>query len=708
MGQSCFSNIAMFCFVSFFTGLPFSAGQDVPAANTTPTVENTYESESPESLKIKVSVNEVRLDVVVLDKKTRNPITDLSAANFEVFQDNKRQDVLTGVYIDSQSDAVLQPTQSKTVRENARNFSPVSAPTINLKKKDVRRTIIFVIDDLSMSFENGYYAKMALRNFVEKQMQPDDMVAIIKTSYGNSALQMFISDKREALARINSIHLEIVPRIFTVFDGQLFTLSYSLRALKDMPGRKILIMMSANMTVPETYYERFNRLTDDALRAGVVVNFLNITGLNYSIDLNRGALFLFGADASLGFQRDRDDMFITAARKAANITHAGLSVDNPLPIKTGGVTINESNFFLEGIGRETESLMNGYYLISYTPPPDTFNEQGKKVNYRRLKVRVNRKNTVVYTRDGFFGKLESETDAEATEQDPLIEAIYSPFRSTDLSVDIASGYTKDAKGGYFVHSWIHIDPKDVKIVEMEDGKARIDLEAVCLTSDVNGNIADSKRVEFSFSVFDTDWYKKHGIRFSMLLPVKKPGPYYVRISIKDAGSGKLGSAYQFLEIPDLNKKGLELSNVFIVNNAEELKLLTSVAEEEIEEGLFFPVFQAEEMRNPALRTYSRGDRINALTMLYNAGGKAASGSSEIEVQYVLYRNGKELRRFPSALFKPPAAGNADGIPVLQGFTLGADISPGDYVLQLIATDKKNSKKQEGIAIKALGFTVTEK
>ena len=625
------------CVGLLFLCLSLSAGQDVPAAETIQVVKNASDSELVESLKIKVSVNEVRLDVVVLDKKTGNPITGLTVADFEVYQDKKRQNVLAGVYIDSQSDAALQSTQSKNVRKNARNLPPVTAPTINLKKEDVRRTIVFVIDDLSMSFEDGYYAKMALRNFVEKQMQPGDMVAIIRTGYGNSALQMFISDKREALARINSMRLEIVPMPYNIYDGQLSTLSYSFRALKDMPGRKILIMMSADMTVPDIYYERFNRLTNDALRAGVVVNFLNITGLNYSIDQNRDNFFLFGADASLSLQRDMNDLIKYNAispslQKAFNTTAKSLYVENPLPVKTGGVAIKDSNFFLEGIGRETESLMKGYYLISYTPPPDTFKEQGKKVDYRRLKVRVNRKNTVVYTRDGFFGKLESETDAETTKQDPLIEAIYSPFRSTDLSVDITSGYTKDAKGGYFVRSWIHIDPKDVKIVEIEDGKARIDLEAVCLTSDVNGNIADSKRVEFSLSVFNTDWYKKHGIRFSMLLPVKKPGPYYVRISIKDAGSGKLGSAYQFLEIPDLKKKGLELSNVFIVSNAEELKWLASAATEEIEEGLFFPVFQEKEVRSPALRTYSRGDRLNALTMLYNADNKAAPASSEIEVQ----------------------------------------------------------------------------
>jgi hypothetical protein len=278
---------------------------------------------------------------------------------------------------------------------------------------------------------------------------------------------------------------------------------------------------------------------------------------------------------------------------------------------------------------------------------------------------------------------------------------------------MASGYVRNAKSEYLIGSWVHIDPKDVKIVETEGGGARIDLETLFLTSDINGYVQDLKYLTHTYEIGHENrdetiaWIQRHGIRFAMLLPVKKPGSYYVRSAVKDIESGNIGSAYQFIEIPDLNKKGLELSSVFVVSNEEDMKWLASAAAEKIEEGLFFPVFQAEEMHSPALRTYSRGDRLNALAMLYNADDKAATGSSEIEVQYILYRNGEEFRLFPPALVKPSDAGNAVGIPVLQGFTLGADIPSGDYALQLIAIDKNNSKKQEGIAIKTLGFTVAE-
>jgi hypothetical protein len=62
------------CFLFFLPGLsPFSVGQGISAAIATPAAENT--SEPTEPLQIKLSVDEVRLDVVVLDKKG-NPITD--------------------------------------------------------------------------------------------------------------------------------------------------------------------------------------------------------------------------------------------------------------------------------------------------------------------------------------------------------------------------------------------------------------------------------------------------------------------------------------------------------------------------------------------------------------------------------------------------------------------------------------------------------
>jgi len=214
-------------------------------------------------------------------------------------------------------------------------------------------------------------------------------------------------------------------------------------------------------------------------------------------------------------------------------------------------------------------------------------------------------------------------------------------------------------------------------------------------------------VEFTLSKTSVDWVRKHGLRFSMLLPVKKPGSYYVRVSIQDTASGKVGSAYQFLEIQDTGKKGLALSNMFMITSEDDLEWMRSDAVKGNSEGVFFPMVQEEEIRSPALRTFKSGDILNTLVMLYNADAKAIA-RSEIEVQTVLYKDGKELFRGNPAAITPNDVNSSDNsVPLLRRFTLSSDMTPGDYVLHLVAIDKKNSKKQEGVAVQVLGFTVIE-
>ena len=358
--------------------------------------------------------------------------------------------------------------------------------------------------------------------------------------------------------------------------------------------------------------------------------------------------------------------------------------------------------------------MKGYYLISYEPPPNTFTLGGKEV-FNQLKVNVKRKNVRVHTRDGFYSSLENEKDAALPAEHSLQNAIFSPFLNADINVNMAAGYVRDKKAGYIIHSWLHLEPKDIKIAETEDGGARIDLEMVCLTSDINGYVHDFKHVAHTYRIKPENkseniaWIAKHGIRFSLLLPVKKPGSYYVHTAVQDTESGKVGSAYQFVEIPDLDKKGLALSNVFMIAGVEDFKWLLYDAVKETEEGLFFPVFQEEETRSPALRTYVSGDKLQTMAILYNADEKAIA-DAEIEMQSVLYRDGKEFLRGEPRPIKPASQGgvvNPNGFPILQALTIGPNFTPGEYVLQLIATDKKNSKKQEGIATQALSFTVVE-
>jgi len=500
----------------------------------------------------------------------------------------------------------------------------------------------------------------------------------------------------------------------TAIYNQRRTLDHSLRVLKDMPGRKILNMLAPFGVVS------LQETADEALRAGVVINFLDIEGLqNFYANASvwQAASFNSGAYTQEMLEQKLQakpllppvGMVSPSLFSAPNMFVGGdwrpNPLRHPLPALTGGLSIVNSNFFLDGVGRDVEGIMRGYYLVSYEPPPNTF-EAGDA--FRSLRVRVNRRGATVHTRSGFFGRLESNIEIPPKEH-PLNEALYSPFQATDLNVNIAAGYVHDAEAGYIVRSWIHIDPRDMKFVEMQDGGARIEIEALCVTSDIKGDVHDSRRVYFTLSNIKTPehlaWIQKHGIRFSMALPVKEPGPYYVRVSVQDKETGRIGSAYQFLEIPDLGKKGLTLSNIFMITSADDLNWLSSDVKKEIAaEGVFLPVFQGEEVRTPTLRMYKPGDNLQTLAMLYNANAGSIS-RSEIEMQSVLYKDGREYMRGKPVPIAMDGAAAPNNIPILQKMTIGSDMPPGDYVLQITVTDRRNSRRQEGNASQAISFTV---
>jgi len=94
-------------------------------------------------------------------------------------------------------------------------------------------------------------------------------------------------------------------------------------------------------------------------------------------------------------------------------------------------------------------------------------------------------------------------------------------------------------------------------------------------------------------------------------------------------------------------------------------------------------------------------------MLYNADAKAID-RSEIETQGILYKDGEEFMRSKPVPITSDKADDTGGIPILDILTVGANMPPGDYILQRVATDKKNGRSNEVAAFQTLGFRVVEK
>ncbi len=666
---------------------------------------------------IRVGVEEVRLDAVVVDKNGRQ-ITDLTAEDFEIYQDGQPQRIISSTYIAAHQ---VQPGNKIVSSRDSEKIPPV--PTPALTREAVRRTIVFLVDDLSMSFADLSNARMALQKFVETQMRPDDLIAIMQTKGLNAGLQIFSSDKRQLLARIGNLRWNSIrrPDGYPIGIPQILSLAYSIRALQDMPGRKFLLLLSTQVMLPDGVSDdaAFNGLADAALRAGVVIHTLDILGVvNDSFiqqitenpvtrEIIKKVDLLDAETRPLTDTTGRE--FDARFGPTAGEVRLGQSRvrdrNRPFPLsqKSGGFFLTGNNFFVNGIGA-IEEEMKGYYLLSYAPPTNTF-KLDRPIAYHKLKIKVKRSGTEVRTRDGFFGAAGS-LGAPDRDLNPLMEAMFSPFRYNDLKINLAAGFIDDPQKGYLLRAWLHVDGQLLRTINEKDGGHSISLEAVATTSDVIDLVQDSGNTRIGFRVNnkDIEWIKENGIKFSLSLPAKKPGAYYVRVAVKDQASGAIGSAYQYVEIPDLAKDGLSLSSIFIINRDEDAAWIQSggIDESQGQTGLLKQVTR----RSQAFRRYLLGESFNYMAVIYNAITKEAL-KPDLESQFVLFQNGNEIFRSNPETVSIGGVKDFKRIPIKKKLKLEKTMQPGDYVLQLQVRDKQ-AKENKNLVAQTLDFEIASK
>ena len=161
--------------------------------------------ENPPSLTIQITVNLVQVDAVVTDSKY-HPVTNLQAKDFEILQDGVPQAITNLSYI-----RVAAPDTGQRATSLTKNA--VAPPPRELKQQEIRRVVALVVDDLGLSFESTAYVQIALKKFVDEQMLPGDLVAILRTGGGIGTLQQFTSDKRLLYAAIDRVKFNAQGRV---------------------------------------------------------------------------------------------------------------------------------------------------------------------------------------------------------------------------------------------------------------------------------------------------------------------------------------------------------------------------------------------------------------------------------------------------------------------------------------------------------------
>ncbi|HEX8163194.1 MAG TPA: VWA domain-containing protein [Pyrinomonadaceae bacterium] len=167
-----------------------------PAPQPTPP-----QGQQDEALKVSTAV--VQLDVIVTDKTGRR-VTGLDASDFQVTDDNTPRpvDYFTAI---ERSRLVAQKGAASPGAASPGATAAAAPPVSSLAVPYPARHIALVVDDQNLSIENFTRMRRALTDYVNTQLSPDDMVALISTGGSLSSLQQFTNDKQRVLAAISRI-----------------------------------------------------------------------------------------------------------------------------------------------------------------------------------------------------------------------------------------------------------------------------------------------------------------------------------------------------------------------------------------------------------------------------------------------------------------------------------------------------------------------
>ncbi|HXS93855.1 MAG TPA: VWA domain-containing protein [Candidatus Limnocylindrales bacterium] len=677
--------------------LPAGAAQEPPAPLPT----------------LRITVTLVQVDATVTDSAGRR-VTDLHADDFELLQDGQPQTLKLFAY----------SPQQKPVPAVAPALIAEDAP---IAPSDVKRTIALVVDDLALSFQDLARTRQALRDYVTRNMQRGDLVAVVRTGGSIAMIEQFTTDKRVLLEAIDLLKWRFAGRTgmghieplgaadldarrtspesldygYTLSVlGSLGALEQVVQGMKNLPGRKSVVFLSNGLRQNTTINSALDHLTDLANRSAVSIYSIDPGGLRTNEAQTQNAV----PRTPVPSNGPRVPAVFSDSEEASDEPEFGGLQD--LATHTGGLGFHDRNDIPECIEQAAED-QSGYYLLAYTPREGTFEKNPDKAKFHRITVRVRRPGLHVRWKSGFNGVSDDAPAVQTpqTRERQILETMASPFAAKGLDVRLTSLFYHNAKDGPFVYSMLHIGARGLSFIHEPAGDwhTTIDLVSLAYRGFDEPMLQHQMVREIRLSDAQHNEALREGLVYNLGDPVKQPGAFILRVVVRDHASQAIGSASQFVTVPDTRKNRFAITGLMLNLAGPEILKQLGVDQHSgpAAEGLGEPWKEG----GPALRRYLSSQDIVFGYSIVNPKVHGHDNQFDVVSQVRLYANGKLIytgnERSVVAVAQDPAHLHAGGV-----LRLGSRMLPGEYLLQVTVTDRGQKKHPQ--ATQFIDFQVTQK
>jgi VWFA-related protein len=545
----------------------------IAVAQQTQTPQQTGES----TFTLKVNTNIVLTNVVVRDKKTGDVVKGLKASDFTITEDKKPQKIASFDYENVDVAATL--AEKKTAGGKAsvadlleRNFA--ASPDA---LRDHRLIVLF-FDLSSMQDEDIDRAVDAAKNYVDKQMAPADLVALVSMSTGLSMDQDFTSDKAallKVLAKYNGSDTTGFANgstgstdgtsddtsAFSADDSEynslntdreLMAIRAIARSLERVDQRKSMLYFSGGLTRNGIENQASLRAaTNEAAKANMAIYSVDTRGLQ--------ALPPVG-DASKGSLRGNSAYSGAAATAQLNANFASQETLGTLAADTGGKFFGDSNDFgpaFQQVQHDTEA----YYILGFHST-----NTARDGSFRHLTVKIDRADVKIEYRPGYYAPADFQHQKNEDRELALTEQMRSDLPATDVALYLQALYFRQSgRTGDSFYIPVSLIVPGSQIPFVKNGSSdRANLDVLGQVKNSQGITVGNVRDTVKLALDQSQEVKRKNIQYSTGFTLA-PGKYHLKFVVRENQSGNMGSFETDIQVPDWKKLPLKISSVVLAS-----------------------------------------------------------------------------------------------------------------------------------------------
>ena len=531
----------------------------------------------PPASSIRVTSELVLANVVVRDKKG-NLIRDLKKEDFTLFEDGKKQQISTFDFENVDQLETAGGAEKTVTGEAAETTGPAGvlkksdAPVMNARD---RRVIVLFFDFSAMEPDQIDRCVESAKKYINGQMRPADIVALVSLSTNMRVDLDFTDDKTKILSVLSSYSSgsgegfamgdtgsaegtaetggSFTPddTDYNTFsaDWKLLALQSTMQALGKIEQKKSLIYFSNGISQTGTDNQ-------SALRAATAAAVKNNVSI-YPVDVRGLQAFPPGGEAQSASLHGQSAYNGAAVLNDLSGNAASQETLSTLAADTGGKAFFDSNDF-SGVFTQVQKDSSAYYVLGFTSTNPL-----KDGHYRRLKVVVNRADVKLEFRPGYYSGRDYQHLNRADREAQLEDELAAELPQTDVPLYAGTAYFRQDESHYYLAVSLVVPGSQIPFVQEKDkDNATIDIIGEVRLGDKGRVPVGQLRDTVKLAVDSTQQVRRKNVQYNTGF-VLAPGNYHLKFIVRENQTGRMGSFETDVQVPDLRKVPLRMSSVVL-------------------------------------------------------------------------------------------------------------------------------------------------